>query len=409
MTAATLPPPYRRVVAIAGLSNLADGIRMAAFPLLAFSVSSSEAVVAVVVAAGELPGLLLGLWAGGLADRVDRRRLLQRVSALRVVLLLALAALVVLDAVSIVLVVAAAFVLGASEVLADNTTGVLVPALVPHDDLERANSRFVGAKIIGNELVGPAAGGVLFAAGAAVPFLTNAGLLAVVLLILAGLPMVAGLAAPTTSHDDPPRHLDTLRAVWANPILRTTSWTSALLAAADAAWFALLVVFVGDELGAGSAAFGLFLAVGAIGGLGGVAIANRWPTAPLVAVVSAVHGSMAACLLALGVVPTIPFTIAALVVTSAGFALWNVFVASVRQRATPSESYGRVEGTYRTVVVGAALAGTLAGGAVAQFTSVRVLLVSCGCLVAAATPFAVAGFRRALRAPDEPGDGCPRT
>ena len=409
MTAATLPPPYRRVVAIAGLSNVADGIRMAAFPLLAFSVSSSEAVVAVVVAAGELPGLLLGLWAGGLADRVDRRRLLQRVSALRVVLLLALAALVVVDAVSVALVIAAAFVLGASEVLADNTTAVLVPALVPHDDLERANSRVVGAKIVGNELVGPAAGGVLFAVGAAVPFLTNAGLLAVVLVVLAGLPMVAGLAAPTASLDGPPHHLDTLRAVWANPILRTTSWASALLAGADAAWFALLVVFVADELGFGPAAFGIFLAVGSVGGLGGVVIANRWPTASPVAVVSAVYASMAASLVILGLVPAASLTIGALVVTSGGFALWNVFVSSVRQRATPPESYGRVEGTYRTVVVGAALVGALAGGAVAEVTSVRVLLVLCGGLVAVATPFAVAGFRRALRAPDEPGDGCPST
>ncbi len=65
----------------------------------------------------------------------------------------------------------------------------LIPLLVATEDLERANSRMVGATIAGNRLIGPANGGLLFAVGASVPFLTNASLLACAFLLLAGLPV----------------------------------------------------------------------------------------------------------------------------------------------------------------------------------------------------------------------------
>ena len=400
-----MPPPYRRVVAIAGLSNLADGIRMAAFPLLAVSLTKSPTVIAIVAAASSIPGVVFGLWAGRIVDRVDRRRLLRQVTAARVVLLTVLAGLVLADAVPIPLLVIAALALGASEVLADNTTAVLVPMLVPADDLERANARMVGVSIVGNELAGPAVGGVLFAVGAAAPFLTNAGLLAGALLLLAGLPLLPARTemldsdTPAAAPSDRPRIVDGLALVRNDGLLRTISWTTAALAAIDGAWFSLLVLFVDveleyGELGYGAVAFGLLLAIGAAGGLAGVAIVERWPGLSLVTVVTAVFLSMGLSLITLGLAPTTAVTIGVLVITSGGFALWNVFVVSVRQRATPPSMYGRVQATYRTLVVTAALVGTLVGGVLADITSIRVSLLLCGALVVLATPFAFAGFRR---------------
>ncbi|MGI9613878.1 MAG: MFS transporter [Acidimicrobiales bacterium] len=407
MATATLPPPYRRVVAVAGLSNLADGIRMAAFPLLAVSLTNSATLIGIVVVAGSIPGVVFGLSAGQIVDRVDRRRLLQRVTAARVVLLTVLALLVLADAVPITLLAIAALALGASEVLADNTTAVLVPVLVPAEDLERANATMVGVSIVGNELAGPAIGGVLFAVGAAVPFLTNAGLLAGVLLLLAGLPLLS----PRTESADSAGSLaaeapndrrgivDGLTFVRNSGFLRTTFWTTAALAAIDGAWFSLLVLFVDVELGYGeggssAVAFGLFLAVGALGGLVGVAIADRWPGLPLVGVVTTVFSSMGLSLIALGLAPTPAVTTVVLVVTSGGFALWNVVVVSARQRATPPSMYGRVQAAYRTLVVTAALVGTLAGAVLADITSIRVSLLSCGVVIALSTPLAATGFQR---------------
>ena len=153
MTAPFELKPYQRVVAATGLSNLADGIRFVALPLLALEMTNSPSFMTSVVAANMTPWLVFGLWAGGLTDRSDRKVLAQRTALLRFGLLSLLAVLILIDTVPIALLLAAAFVLGLSEVLADNVNGALIPSLVAEADLGRANSRMVGAEILGNELL----------------------------------------------------------------------------------------------------------------------------------------------------------------------------------------------------------------------------------------------------------------
>lgn len=400
MATTALPRPYYRVLGASGLSNLADGIRVAAFPLLAATLTDDATLIALVFAAGEAPWVLFGLWAGKIADQVDRRRLINRVTAVRALLLVILAALIVAGTTPFWLVVAAAFVLGLAEVLADSATGTLVPSIVAPELLERANSRMVAAQITGNELVGPAMGGVLFAVGAALPFLTNGSLLALALILLAGLPLLDSEAAGGEADGDdedaaPPRARDGVPFILARPLLRTITWTSALLAAVDAAWFALLVLFVREQLGFGPAGFGLSLAVGAIGGLAGAALADRHPNTPIARVSALVFGASALSLLALGLAPTTALTIVALVVTSAVFAIWNVVVVSARQRATPNHLLGRVGATYRTVVVSASIVGALAGGVLADLTSLRGALVGYGVILLVASPLASRALGRA--------------
>ncbi len=398
MAAPTLPHPYYRVLGATGLSNLADGIRMAAFPLLAASLTDRAALVALVFAAGEAPWVVFGLWAGKISDQTDRRRLIRRVTLARVVLLLALAATVVAGVAALWLVAVAAFVLGLAEVLADSVTGTLVPALVPPDQLERANSRMVAATITGNELIGPALGGLLFAVGSALPFFTNASLLALALVLLAGLP---ALDRPLVDDDPDPAPTGALAGIpfiRDRPLLTTLTWTSSVLAAVDAAWFSLLVLFVRHQLDLGPAGFGLALAVGAIGGLAGAALADRQPDRPLATIGWWVFGSSALSLIALGLAPTVLVTVAVLVTTSAGFAVWNVYAVSARQRATPGHLLGRVGATYRTVVVSASLGGAVAGGLLADLVSVRGAIVGYGVALLVVAPVAASAFGRAAAA-----------
>lgn len=410
MSAATLPRPYYRILGASGLSNLADGIRLAAFPLLAANLTESAALVALVFVAGEAPWVVVGLWAGKIADQVDRRWLLQRVTLVRAVLLVALAGLIVVGAAPFWLVVAAAFVLGVAEVLADSVTGTLVPSVVPDHQLERANSRMVAAQITGNELVGPALGGLLFAVGAAVPFLANGTLLALALLLLAGLPLLQ--ADVDAEADDgredgaepeaPPRLFDGIPFIRARPMLVAITWSSAVLAAVDAAWFALLVLFVREQLGFGPAGFGLSLAIGAVGGLAGAALADRIPDRPLSSISLVVFGTAGLSLIGLGLAPTTVMTMIALITTSGGFAVWNIYVVSARQRATPNHLLGRVGATYRTVAVSASLAGAIAGGFLADLFSIRAALVGYGLILVIAAPVVVAALHRVSRHPVGP-------
>ena len=77
-----------------------------------------------------LPPFLFGLWAGVLADRLDRRSLVIAVDLMRAVVVLVLIGTIVTDTVSIAVVLVALFLLGTAEVFADNTAATLLPMIV---------------------------------------------------------------------------------------------------------------------------------------------------------------------------------------------------------------------------------------------------------------------------------------
>ena len=70
-----------------GRHNLGDGLALAAGPLLVASQTHEPFLVALAALLQRLPWLLFGLYAGALADRVDRRRMVMVCDALRVVVL----------------------------------------------------------------------------------------------------------------------------------------------------------------------------------------------------------------------------------------------------------------------------------------------------------------------------------
>lgn len=395
MTSTLKLKPYQRVVVASGVSNVADGIRLVALPLLALAVTESPLFVSATIAASLAPWLVFGLWAGRLTDRSDRKLLAQRTALLRVVLLSLLAVLIVVGVVPIPLLLIAAFVLGLSEVLADNVNGTLIPSLVPEENLEHANSRMVAGEILGNELIGPAVGGLLFAAAAALPFFTNAGLLAISYLLLAGLPLLNRFSIDAGYDFSEPRARDGIEILRSSPLLLTILWSSGLLAAIDGAWFALLALMVTVEMGLSSAALGLFLAVGALGGLIGAAVSRRFDATPLERVAAAIFASMAIPLLTLSMFPNTIMLGIALIATSGAFSLWNVVMVSARQRASPPEALGRVGAAYRTFVVACALVGTLAGGLLAQLVSITATLAVSAIALCAAIPLVLRGFRAA--------------
>jgi hypothetical protein len=156
------------------VSNLGDGLRVAALPLLAVMITRDPARIAAVTAAIWMPWLLIGLYAGALVDRVDRAALVRNVQLARLIVAVALGTLVLTELASMPVVYAAAFLVGAGEVLVEPTLQSLVPRVVTRDDLERANSRLIAAETAGNELIGPPVGALLFTLLPAAPFLVDA-------------------------------------------------------------------------------------------------------------------------------------------------------------------------------------------------------------------------------------------
>ncbi|MDQ6671234.1 MAG: MFS transporter [Chloroflexota bacterium] len=130
--------------------------------------------VALMQTATTLPALLVGLPAGSLADRVDRRRLLLATQAWMLVCATLLAILTVLGAVSPWLLLAVTFALGIGSVINGPTWSAILPEVVSRPQVPTAiimNS--AGFNI--SRATGPAIGGVVVAAfGPAATFMVNA-------------------------------------------------------------------------------------------------------------------------------------------------------------------------------------------------------------------------------------------
>jgi MFS family permease len=381
------------------LANLGDGIGMAAFPLLAASITGDPFAVAAVAAATSIPWLVAGLIAGSLADRHNARTLLVLADLTRIVVLGVLIVALALGQPPVLLVAVVAFALGVSETVRDTTASTVVPRLVPTRLLERANGRMVAGEVVTNSFAGPLIGGMLFAVGAALPFVANSAVLVFAVLLVVGLPVgllgrssektesvdpvdPVGLAdrvdrgdpANSTDPTDRPHTngdagrgiLGGLRWLAGHRTLRVLLLVGALVTIADGGWYAIFVLFSEQRLGLGPSGFGVLLAVGAAGGLLGASLAERiigvdrhGPALLGSIVLTAVTPAL------LLIAPTLPAAGAVVVITSAGFGVFDVAVASLRHRLSPQGLLGRVVAAYRTVLHGAGALVILAGGGMA--------------------------------------------
>ena len=360
-----------------------------ALPLLAETLTRQPLLFAGVTVANRLPWLLFSLHAGAIADRVDRRRLMSTVNALRALLVLGLAAAVIADLASIWLLYAIGFGLGVAETLFDNASQAFLPAVVERDDLERANGRLMAGEIVTNQFLGPPLGGFLFGLGAAVPILLDAGTVAISAGLIASL---AGLVATRPPPADPERRrmrtdiAEGLRWLRDHRLLRGLAVLLGAMNFTSTMLFAVFPLYaVGEEstLGLSGFGFGVLLtttAVGStIGSLLSARLVTRFGRGPMLW--STLVGSVA--------VPVVIAATSNALVVGAAFAvfglsviLWNVITVSLRQTIIPERLLGRVNRVYRFLGWGSMPLGSLAGGAAAALWGVRTTFVLSGLLMA---------------------------
>jgi MFS family permease len=135
----TLGPRYWKLWAASTISNLGDGVRFAALPLLAVTLTRDPLLVAGTVFASQLPWLLFALLSGALVDRLNRRLVMVAANLFRAVIVALLALAVLGEVESLAHVYVIVFVLGSAETLFDSAAFALLPALVDKSNLERAN------------------------------------------------------------------------------------------------------------------------------------------------------------------------------------------------------------------------------------------------------------------------------
>jgi len=363
---ARLGIPFRWLVAADWTTNLGDGIALAAGPLLVASETRDPFLVALAAMLQYLPALLFGLFAGAVADRVDRRLLVVLSDLCRVAVLAVLVATILTGEVNIALVLTAMFLLGTAETFADTSYATLLPMLLRKADLGIGNARIMGGFVVANQLVGPPIGAFLFGAGRAWPFVVQMVCVAlgVVLILRMRLPRGGAVeAVPGSLGRD---IVEGVRWVAHHAAVRTLVLTILIFNITFGAAWSVLVLYSLDRLHLGEVGFGLLTSAMAAGGLVGMA-AYGWLERHLslgwIMRGGLVIETLTHLVLALNTIPWVALVV--FFVFGAHAFVWGTTSQAVRQRAVPMQMQGRVNGVNRLGTMGGIVVGSLIGGVIA--------------------------------------------
>jgi MFS family permease len=358
---------FRWLLASSWTSNVGDGIALAAGPLLVASQTTSAFLVALAAMLERLPWLMFGLWAGAIADRLDRRVIVMVSDGLRAVVVAVLVGTIVTGHISIVVVLATMFTYGIAEVFADTTTSALAPMLVKITDLGLANARLQAGFLIANQLAGPPIGAFLFAVGMAWPFAVQVVCVALSVVLVSRIATPKGGVRESVHTHVREDIAEGLRWIWHHPPVRTLMLVILVFNVTWAAPWGVLVLYATKHLGMTAVGFGLLTTASAIGGL----ISTGWfgwlerhvPYATLMRICLSLEVLMH---LSMALTTTGWVAIVIMVVFGAYAFVWGTISVTVRQRAVPTELQGRIAAVNSVCVFGGLVIGQALGGLIAQ-------------------------------------------
>ncbi|MFQ5966241.1 MAG: MFS transporter [Acidimicrobiia bacterium] len=384
---------YWRLFSAQTISNFGDGLTAVAYPWLASAITRDPLHIALIAVATRLPWFLFTLPAGAITDRVDRQRLIVWMNILQLLITL-LVALAVLAGQSdfagpeeiaagtasppdsagwyLALLYTTALIFGCAEVLRDNASQTLMPAIVDSRLLEKANGRLWGTEMVMQSFVGTPAGGFLIGIAFALPFFVDAGTFAIAAGLMA---LLAGTFIAEGRESDPGSMLaqikEGVRWLWKHSLLRTLAIFLGVMNAMTMLAFATFVLFAQEILDLNAPGFGILMTAMAAGGVLGSLAAAR---------ISHRLGSGASLLTTLGGVVVIGLIVgltssaavvwAAMAIGSFLAVLWNVITVSLRQTIIPDHLLGRVNSVYRFFGWGMMPIGGLLGGVIVSVTEV---------------------------------------
>ncbi|TDD36787.1 MFS transporter [Nonomuraea terrae] len=393
---------FRLLWTARGIAGLGTSMLVVAIPAHVHAVTGSVLATGVTLAFEYLPSLLLGPFAGVMADRWDRRRLMIATD-LGHALAISVALLAVTPE-TIWLVYLAVLGQGSAAVVFRPAAQAHIPAVVGTGPvLTSANSlSAVTTGVVG--LVGPPVGGLVFAfagIGAVVAASAAAGLLSA-----ATIARTSARRTPPDPTAAPRRVLDEIRH--GLRYVRRAAATRGLLVAnsvyllANAALTALLVPFGVTQLG-GSVQVGYLLSALGLGFLAGAPVSRRLADRGAARTTVAAGQVLVAGAFALLFNSTaLPVALAAAFLLGLPAVTVLVSVHTWVQRTTPEGLLGRVSAAFLTLEAVATMLGALAGPAVSEASGLRVAL-NAACVVALlSAPLTLWLVPRRLTVSDEP-------
>jgi MFS family permease len=369
-------PAYRRLWSAQAVSDVGDGLTNLTLLLLVNELTGSTTALALMAIVLAVPPVTIGLVAGTLADRWDRRRMMLASDALRAVVVLGFVAVATADALPLLYVLA--FVQATIGTFFHPARGALLPRIVPVHGLLAANSiaqaTRVVAGVVGTGIAGVLVGGL----GVYWPaFVLDALTFGASFLLVAQIP--AHLGRPTEAQVRAAAGqavggalAEGLRVVAASRRLATTLVTLGLAMLGLGAVNVLFVPLLVDELAVSAAWFGpleaaqstsMILAAGIV-----AAVAARLRATTIVAGGTVAVGAVVA-VLALVVEPwqvmVVMFAVGWFVTPL------QAAVVTILQTSVSDEARGRVMSLLQASMSGASIASMAAAGVLAEAIGVR--------------------------------------
>ncbi|WP_306336670.1 MFS transporter [Streptomyces sp. KL118A] len=412
---------YRIFLVIQTLSALGDSFSFVAIPLLVLHSTGSVVQMGLVTGLTGVASIVTGLFAGVIADRFDRRRLLMLADVARC-LLYALIPLVWLFATPMWLIYTVVPLTGGFAMLFQVTYVTVVPAIVEPDQIIRANAHLYGSYAVAT-VGGPTLAGLVAAAfgpvaaigiDAATFAVSAAGLLLVRLRPTprptegkrAGQEQERGTGRGAERAGVRGEFLAGFRFLWAHPVLRPLTVLLSLFIFLTHGMTDVIIFRVKEDLGHGDGTVGYVLSAGTIGTFiasflvarlrKGIGFGPSWIGAVTLA------GIAVGCLGLTGSVPVIG-ALSATMLLATGVA--GICSMSLRQEVTPGHLLGRVTAAFWTTHYSLGPLGAAAvTAAAAGFGVARVCLavgagVVCVALSGTLTGIVRAEVSRASRAP----------
>ena len=352
------------------ISQCGTWIQTVASGWLVLQLTNSAFAVGLVTALGSLPILLLTLYGGVVADRVNKRRFVLTMQSLMVLEGLTLGILILTGRITVHWVMALAVFFGTLSAFEVPTRQALIADIIPRRDLLNAialnSSAFNVARVIG-----PAIAGVLIStAGIAACYLVNA---ASYLAVIASLMMMRKDTPPIPSTVSPLEALlQGFRYIFGNPWPRALITIIATFAIFGFSFITMMPVFARDVLHLDASGYGAILSSVGLGAATAAifmaAAGGRVPQ-PLLVLGSAISFGLVLGAAALG--PSFRSAIVLFTLAGCVMALNGIAANNMLQVEAPDYLRGRVMGFYSFVVLGMAPFGSLQAGWVAEHLGVR--------------------------------------
>jgi MFS family permease len=383
-------PPFRLLWTARTISYLGDSLSLVALMLHLHDATGEAIAVALLLLAGDFAPSLLSPFTGVVSDRFDLKRVM-------VVCELVQAGVVVVIATtlpSLPLLLGLVALRAVAAQVFQPAAKAAVPALVPDEGLERANSA-LGFGTNGAEVLGPLLAALLMPLlGIRGVLLADAATFVVSALVLTLLPRM------TSTHDGGTSFVADARAglgyIWRTPVVRAIALGFCAVVAFNGVDDVALVFLAKDTFGGGDPAAALLLAGVGIGLLVGYLLltrfAGRLAMAPLLLAGLAV--SSAGNLLT-GVAWAVLAAFVMQTVRGIGIAAMDVGANTLLQRAVPAAMLGRVFGNLYGAVGAAAALSYLLGSVLIDLTSPQTVLIIAGTGGLAATAFTATSLRTA--------------